>query len=71
MSLQIHLPWNFFDRTIQNKDIDHMALDGLLITTTIPRYRSRKNKFARSKIGLHGGMGILLLYGCEVPSMLI
>ena len=40
---------NFFDKTNSYKDIDLMALDGLLITSTIPRYGSRKNKFARLK----------------------
>ena len=39
-----------FVSLLEVQNIDYMALDGLLITTTIPRYRSRKNKFARSKI---------------------
>ena len=39
---------DFFNRTNQCKDMDYMAHDGLLITT-IPHYRSRKNKFARLK----------------------
>ena len=51
MSIKIHLHVNIFDRTNHYKDMNHkhMVHDGLLITTTIPRYRSRKTKFARSK----------------------
>ena len=52
----MYVIFSFFDkikmiaRTNRYKDIDHMAHDELFLITTIPRYRSRKNKFARSKI---------------------